>query len=100
MFHTYIRAASGAAVDFDRASFLMDKELLASAIEAMSTERDTCPRPDATYDAQWVWEEYCERHHETYGQPFVPDVDPAWDQGGANGSSASAPPPAPNPASS
>jgi len=56
MFHTYIRAASGNRVDIDRASFLMDRELFETAIEAMRLERDTCPRPDPSYGAQWVWD--------------------------------------------
>jgi hypothetical protein len=80
MFHTYIRAVSGNRVDIDRASFLMDRELFESAIDAMRLERDTCPRPDASYGAQWVWDYYCERHRERYGKPFVPDVNPEWDR--------------------
>jgi hypothetical protein len=80
MFHTYIRAASGNRVDIDRASFLMDRELFESAIETMRRERDTCPRPDASYGAQWVWDYYCQRHRERYGEPFVPEVNPAWDR--------------------
>lgn len=80
MFHTYVLAQSGNQVDFDRASFLMDPDLLKASIEVMCRERDTCPRWDAIYDAQWVWEHYCEQHFETYGEYFVPDIDPTWDQ--------------------
>jgi hypothetical protein len=82
MFHTYVFAQSGNKVDFDRASFLMDRDLLKASIEAMRHERDTCPRWDATYGAQWVWDYYCERHFELYSEYFVPDVDPTWDQPG------------------
>jgi hypothetical protein len=82
MFHTYVLAYSGTVVDFDRASFLMDRELLAQARQAMVHERDTNPRPDATYDAQWVWDYYCGRHYEKYGEPFGPNVIPRWDQPG------------------
>lgn len=80
MFHTYVFAETGNEVDFDRASFLMDRDLLKASIEAMRHERDTCPRWDAIYDAQWVWDYYCERHFETYGEYFVPDVDQTWDR--------------------
>lgn len=82
MFHTYILAASGNKVDIDRASFLMDKELLQKSIDAMKEEIATCPREDALYGPQWIWDYYCERHAEKYGESFVPDVSPDWDQGG------------------
>jgi hypothetical protein len=85
MFHTYVLTAARRpgggvkAVDFDRASFLMDKDLLQQALDAMAHERDTDPRHDAIYDAQWVWDYYVERHREKYEQPFRPDIDPTWD---------------------
>ena len=79
MFHTYVLAGSGKVVDFDRASFLMDRDLLAESIEAMREEETTAPRYDARYGAQWVWDDYCERHYETYGEFFVPDINPNWD---------------------
>jgi hypothetical protein len=81
MFHTYVLAASGNVVDFDRASFLMDKDLLDQSIKAMHHERDSNPRPDATYDAQWVWDHYCGRHCERYGNGFIPNEKPHWDSG-------------------
>lgn len=80
MFHTYVMAASGNVVDIDRASFLMDRELYDDAIKAMRHEQATCPRPDARYSAQWVWDYYCQRHCERYGEAFVPNVDPEWDR--------------------
>ena len=76
MFHTYIVAHSGNEVDFDRASFLMDEELLDQSIRAMKYERDSQPRPDTTYGAQWVWDRYCGLHQERYGTGFVPNVNP------------------------
>ena len=83
MFHTYVLAFSGTAVDFDRASFLMDKDLLQASLDAMQHEKATCPRWDADYGAQWVWDYYCPRHFERYGEPFGPQVIPHWDSGGA-----------------
>jgi hypothetical protein len=80
MFHTYVRAASGNVVDFDRASFLMDRDLLDQAIRAMRHEQATQPRPDAPYGAQWVWDHYCELHLEHYGKSFVADANPRWDR--------------------
>jgi len=71
-------AQSGNVFEFGRASPLMDKHLLRETIEAMVHERDTRPREDAKYDTQWVWEEYCERHLEHYGDYFIPDVSPTW----------------------
>ncbi|WP_106753519.1 hypothetical protein [Pannonibacter carbonis] len=85
MFHTYVltaatRPGGGAKkVDFDRAAYLMDKALLTASVLAMEDERDNYPRHDCTYDAQWVWDYYCERHAEKYGVSFTPDVDPEWD---------------------
>ena len=40
MFHTYVVAESGTVVDFDRASFLMDRELLEASIAARDHERN------------------------------------------------------------
>ena len=79
MFHTYVTTASGSVIDFDRASFLMDKTLLQQSLEAMREERDTCPRHDADYGAQWVWDYYSQRHMERYGEPFEPDIIRGWD---------------------
>ena len=53
MFHTYVLAWTGSVIDFDRASFLMDKDILRNSLDAMRAERDNHPRDDATYDAQW-----------------------------------------------
>ncbi|HEY6966665.1 MAG TPA: hypothetical protein VI229_04280 [Burkholderiales bacterium] len=67
MFHSYVLAYSGTVVDFDRASFLMDKDLLQQSLDAMRHEQATAPRPDANYGAQWVWDYYCQRHWEKFG---------------------------------
>jgi hypothetical protein len=81
MFHTYVLAASGNVVDIDRASFLMDREPLEASIAARDHERDHAPRWDCpAYDAQWVWDHYCQRHVEKYGEYFIPNVDPSWDR--------------------
>ena len=99
MFHTYIRTSSGNVVDFDRASFLMDRDLLNEALRALMRESvrdwndfdretfkralgaDDVPHRLSTVDsrAQLVWVEYCELHEEKYGSPFTPDADPHWD---------------------
>jgi hypothetical protein len=81
MFHTTVLAFSGTVVDFDRASWLMDRELLAQSMRAMTKERNTNPRWDARYGAQWVWDYYCARHAEKYDVAFGPDVIPHWDSG-------------------
>ncbi len=80
MFHTYVQAHTKRMVDIDRASFLMDKELLQQAIKEMEYERDHEPRPDATYGAQWVWDRYISLHWGKYDAPFAPNVDPHWDE--------------------
>jgi hypothetical protein len=78
VFHTYIQSSAGVrSVDFDRASFLMDRTLLGEAIEAMKAEM--AMKADTASKAQWVWDYYCRRHIEKYGTPFRPDVDPNWD---------------------
>ena len=79
MFHTYIRASSGTVVDFDRASFLMDRDLLQVSLDALRHEQASKPR--TTDDrAQWAWDNYCTRHLAHYGEPFGPNVIPGWDQ--------------------
>ena len=79
MFHTYVVAMSGTVVDFDRASFLMDRELLDDAFAAIEHERATTADRDTAQDAQWVWSNYCQRHRNLYGTPFGPDIIPGWD---------------------
>lgn len=69
-------------IDFDRATWLMDKTLLRQAEVAMDRERIVTPIDRASYDAQWLWDCYCECHWEKYGEGFQPNVDPAWDAGG------------------
>jgi hypothetical protein len=64
MVRTYVLAASGTVVYFDRASFLMDRKLLQQSRDAMRDERDNRPRSDAVYDAQWIWDHYCQRHRD------------------------------------
>ena len=71
MFHVYVTNSVNKKVDMGRAQFLMDKELVRDAIDKMT-------QPDGRCDDQWVWTEYCERHLEKYGEPFVPNVDPNW----------------------
>ena len=79
MFHGEVLTWEGRAVDFDRASALMDRDLLATSLRAMMRERNTSPRWDAVYGAQWVWEDYCDRHLERYGEEFGPEINPTWD---------------------
>jgi hypothetical protein len=43
----YVLAFSGNVVEFDRASYLMDRDLLDQTIRAMRHEQTTCPRWDA-----------------------------------------------------
>jgi hypothetical protein len=91
MFHTYILAKSGTSVDFDRASFLMDRDLLDAAIEALPQERRSSSN---TAKAQWVWDWYCERHLERHGEAFIPDATPGWDTGGGTPAERAPTPPA------
>src|SRR5262249_1008179 len=80
MSDTRIVTTAKAVVEFDRASFLMDRELFQQSTDETRHERDPCPRHDATYSAQWVWAVYCERHRERYDEEFGPDVIEGWDQ--------------------
>ena len=76
MFHTYILPFHGAPIDFDRAKLIMDREILRQSIKAMNKET----RRDAKIGPQWIWDHYCQRHLERYGNPFRPDIDPTWDR--------------------
>jgi len=91
MFHDEVLAAEGHVVDFDRASVLMDRDLLSESLRAMIRERNTTPQWDAEYGAQWIWGDYCDRHFERYGEPFGPDINPAWDSAVSQPESASPP---------
>jgi hypothetical protein len=93
MFHDYILTGACSVVDFDRASLLMDKTLLRQSLRAMMIERNTKPRWDAGYGAQWVWDDYCERHLEKYGAYFEPDVIQGWDNSPTPAQGQAPPPP-------
>ena len=93
MFHTYVTASSGRKIDIDRARFLMDDELFAEAhrelIKSMTPQgfnpfdiacAERMFYPTMEHKAWRVWRNYCHRHLEKYGEPFVPDVDPNWDE--------------------
>jgi hypothetical protein len=75
----YVQLKTRKCVAFVRVEPLMDRALLAGSLRAMLRERNLRPRWDARYDAQWVWDDYCERHADHYGELFRPDVDPDWD---------------------
>lgn len=75
----YVLAQSGKVFELDRASPLMDQLLLENTKAAMLHEQTNAPRWDATYGAQWIWDYYCQRHVEKYGEYFDPDVNPDWD---------------------
>ena len=91
MFHTYITASSGRKIDFDRAAFLMDNELLADVMRRLI--KRTCPDGFDAFNvaideamgntmeikANGVWHSYCRAHEAKYGEPFAPNVDPTWD---------------------
>jgi hypothetical protein len=92
MSRIYVLAGSGTVVDFDSASLLMDKDLLQQTINAMQHERDHEPRWDARYGPQWIWDYYCERHWEKFGEWFIPNVTPGWDQSSATATEPHLPP--------
>jgi hypothetical protein len=81
MFHRYVLAYSGKSVDFDRASYLMDQKLLNESrrerIKEMNSPHNR--RDEIKYSLQWVWDNYCQRHLEKYGESFAPNVNPSWD---------------------
>ena len=78
MFHTYVQRGCGDLVDFDRASFLMDEELLAEAVKIRDEHKRTNSDPSVNYSAQFVWDIYCILHEKKYGVLFPPDIDPTW----------------------
>jgi hypothetical protein len=81
MFHTYV-LGHHKPVDFDRASYLMDKELLKQALDALEAEKNGKNDPPIKSNsdaAQFVWDYYVNRHFEKYGESFAPNADPHWD---------------------
>ena len=90
MFHTYVTASSGNKVDIDRARYLMDDALFAAAereliklmtpngFKPFDIHAANAVRPPG-WKAEYVWARYCRLHEAKYGEPFEPDVDPAWD---------------------
>lgn len=95
MFHTYVVTSCGTQVDFDRAAFLMDPELLHTATIQLE---DRIKRGPELFDimvaeevgdspwtawtierrAQFVWDDYCAQHYDEHNEEFAPDVDPNW----------------------
>lgn len=79
MSRDFVLAWSGRSFLIEKATFLMDKDLLRRAKSVMEEERRNSQRWDAEYGPQWIWDWYCERHLEKYGVPFGPNVNPRWD---------------------
>lgn len=88
MFHRYI-THNGQQIDFDRATWMMDKSVLADAVASLpsatgQTEFDRFiaarmgfpgdkPRTKQD-DLQALWDNYCAKHANKYGSEFSPDV--------------------------
>lgn len=88
MFHRYVDH-NGEKIDYDRASWLMDKEAFSKAKERLpealgvdefdvsTSERMGCTTVSSRTPAdelQILWDLYCKAHTEKYGTPFNPDV--------------------------
>ena len=84
MFHRYVTTKDGKAMDFDRALYMADKNLMAEASDVLPESMG-----DNTFDkfiqmrmcfatpldvVQRYYDEYCRLHQEKYGEPFNPDV--------------------------
>jgi hypothetical protein len=87
MFHRYVEH-NGQKIDYDRASWLMDKDVFSEALEALpkaigQTDFDHAIAKRNGWSAlavskedelQTLWDLYCAGHIEKYGDPFNPDV--------------------------
>jgi hypothetical protein len=85
MFHTYVQALakepdgqSRKAVDMGRAQFLMDTDLIHDAVAWAEKKWPELEAQGALSQEQVIWDRYCEKHEEKYGDPFRPNVDPHW----------------------
>jgi hypothetical protein len=79
MFHSYVRASSGAVIDMNQAQFMLDKMLARQAAEWVETNWPRLEQQGAFCRDQAFFDHYCERHREKYGTGFIPDIDPRWD---------------------
>jgi len=88
MFHRYVEH-NGQKVDYDRASWLMDRDAFEKALarlpealgvdnfDAATAERmgsSTCSAKTPAEELQTLWKLYCEEHEHKYSRPFSPDV--------------------------
>lgn len=85
MFHRYV-AHNGEKIDYDRASWLMDRELFKEAKRilpsrdpfdyAIAERNGWSMPPEMTreQELQAVWDAYCHLHEQKFGKPFDPDV--------------------------
>lgn len=81
MFHTYVTAEHGNKVDFDRATWMMDRTLLEEAMVLLNEYAKSKPGLTKESAAMFAWGAYCAGHYLKYGEPFVCDFDPYWDGG-------------------
>jgi hypothetical protein len=86
MFHVYVLTAAPRpdgrgrkTVDMGRAQFLMDKELLREAIDHMDKQWPALKAGGGSSKEQGIWEVYCAKHHDKYGEHFRPHVDTNWE---------------------
>ena len=88
MFHRYIDH-DGRKIDYDRASWLMDRDALEKAksrlpealgvdpFDAATAERmrtSTCSAKTPAEELQTLWQLYCEEHQRKFNKRFDPDV--------------------------
>jgi len=87
MFHRYVEH-EGQKIDYDRASWLMDKETFQNALKTLDStlgrtpfdlataERMGCKiKPVSVQDElQALWDSYCVFHERKFGRRFNPDV--------------------------
>jgi hypothetical protein len=88
MFHRYV-THNGCQIDYDRASWLMDRELCQEAIRTLPSSLGRTPFDHAIaerngwhgpaemtkdQELQALWNMYCRLHQSKYGKPFSPEV--------------------------
>lgn len=72
--HSFVVNASRVNIDFDRAQSLMDETLAELSAHWVDQNVAILKRSGITNQDQALFDNYCRRHLEYYGEHFAPDL--------------------------
>lgn len=74
MSHHLVINASQIQIDYEQSQSLMDNALAAQSVQWVADHANTLAKTGVSSQEQAIFDNYCRRHLEFYGEPFGPDM--------------------------